>query len=64
MIPIAAELVPFLEEAIRRAPSELVFPAEDGSMMRRNVHLEDVLRRALGRAGIVTGYRHVCHRKG
>ncbi len=64
VIPIAAELVPFLEEAIRRSPFELVFPADDGSMMRRDVHLEDVLRRALGRAGIVTGYRHVCRRKG
>jgi integrase len=63
VIPIAAELVPFLEEAIRRSPSGLVFPAEDGSMMRRDVALEDVLRRALGRAGIVTGYRHVCRRK-
>jgi len=64
VIPIAAELVPFLEEAIRRSPSELVFPSDDGSMMRRDVPLEDVLRRALGRAGIVTGYRHVCRRKG
>ncbi len=64
VIPIASELVPFLEEAIRRSPSELVFPADDGTMMRRDVALEDVLRRALGRAGIVTGYRHVCRRKG
>jgi integrase len=53
VLPIAAELVPFLEEAIRRSPSALVFPAEDGTMMRRDVALEDVLRRALGRAGIV-----------
>ena len=64
VIPIAAELAPFLEEAIRRSPSALVFPAEDGSMMRKDVALEEVLRRALGRAGIVTGYRHVCRRKG
>jgi integrase len=64
VIPIASELVPFLEEAIRRSPSELVFPADDGTMMRRDVALEDVLRRTLGRAGIVTGYRHVCRRKG
>ncbi len=64
VIPIAADLVPFLEEAIRRSPSELVFPADDGTMMRRDVALEDVLRRALGRAGIVTGYRHVCRRRG
>ncbi len=64
VIPIASELVPFLAEAIRRSPSELVFPAEDGAMMRRDVALEDVLRRAMGRAGMVTGYVHVCRRKG
>ena len=28
--------------------------------MRRDVALEDVLRRALGRAGIVLRYEHVC----
>jgi len=33
-------------------------------MMRRDVALEGVLRRALARADIVTGYRHVCRRKG
>lgn len=59
-IPIAAELVPYLEEAIKASPSELVFPAEDGGMMREDVKLAAVLRRALGRAGIVTGYLHVC----
>ncbi len=64
VLPISAELLPFLEEAIRRSPSELVFPSEDGTMMRRDVALESVLRRALGRAGIVTGWRHVCRRKG
>src|SRR5262249_43659056 len=64
VIPIAAELVPYLERAIASSPSDLVFPAADGSMMRRDVALEGVLRRAMGRAGIVTGYRHVCRRKG
>ncbi|SRR6266851_512193 len=64
VIPIAAELVPYLERALDESPSELVFPAEDGSMMRRDVGLESVLRRALGRAGIATGWRHVCRKKG
>jgi len=63
VIPIAAELVPFLETAMRRSPSALVFPGEDGTMMRRDVALESVLRRALGRTGIVTGHVHVCRRK-
>jgi integrase len=63
-IPIAAELVPYLERAISASSSELVFPAPNGSMMREGVDLVGVLRRALGRAGIVTGWRHVCRRKG
>jgi len=64
VIPIAAELVPYLEAALASSPSELVFPAPDGSMMSEQTGLEHVLRRALGRAGIATGYVHVCRRKG
>ena len=63
-IPIAAELVPYLERAIQASPSEFVFPAPDGSMLPRDIGLEHVLRRALGRAGITTGWRHVCRRQG
>ena len=33
-------------------------------MMRPDVALESVLRRALGRAGVTTGYEHRCRRKG
>lgn len=63
-VPIASELVPYLEHAIRQSPSELVFPRADGSMMSAETPLEHVLRSALGRAGIVTGYEHRCRRKG
>jgi integrase len=63
-IPIATEMVAFLRFAIDASPSELVFPRKDGSMIRRDVNLEHTLRRALGRAGVVEGYRHVCRRKG
>ncbi len=63
-VPIAAELVRYLQEAIARSPSNLVFPKADGSMMPKHTPLEDVLRSALARAGIVIGYRHVCRRKG
>jgi integrase len=64
LLPIAAELVPWLEEAIRRSPSKLVFARPDGGMHRRDLALDRILRRALGRAGIVTGYQHRCRRKG
>lgn len=62
VIPI--ELLPFLAEAIATSPSELVFPGKDGNRMARDVGLEHVLRRAMGRAGVVTGYEHVCRKQG
>jgi integrase len=64
VIPIAAELVPYLDRAIKASPSELVFPRADGSMHREDIKLEDKLRRAMGRAGVVTGYTHGCRAKG
>ena len=63
-IPIAAELRPYLEQAIAASPSELVFPKEDGTMRPEGTQLEVVLRRALRRAGIVLGYRHKCRKEG
>jgi len=63
-IPIAIELIPYLEAAIRRSPSELVFPNDDGSMMSEEASLQELLRSALVRAGIVIGYDHICRRKG
>ena len=63
-IPIAAELKPYLRAAIDASASDRVFPGPDGQVMSTNAPLEEVLRRALGRAGIVTGYEHVCRKKG
>jgi integrase len=63
VIPIAQELVPYLEEAMKSSPSELIFPTEDGTMFSSHTPLEDVLRRAMKRAGLVLGYEHVCRRK-
>jgi len=63
-IPIATELLPYLREAFARSPSDLVFPGPTGGMMRPDVALEGVLRRAMARAGIVEGYEHVCRAKG
>jgi hypothetical protein len=56
--------VPYLERAIADSPSDLVFPDSAGKMMRPDVALESVLRRALGRAGIVNAWVHVCRRGG
>jgi integrase len=63
-IPIAAELRPYLQHALEVSPSELVFPREDGSMQAETTQLEMPLRRALRRAGLVSGYRHKCRKQG
>ncbi|RPH66882.1 MAG: site-specific integrase [Myxococcaceae bacterium] len=62
-IPLAEEALPFLRVALEQSPHpRLVFPGENGRMMAKQIALESVLRRALARAGIVEGYRHVCRR--
>ena len=62
VIPIAEPLKPFLREALLASRSVYVFPAADGSMRPKDTPLQDVLRRALARAGLVNGYDHGCRR--
>jgi integrase len=64
VVPIAAELVPFLAVAMTSSPSEFVFVGLDGEGMRGHMRPEKVLRSAMARAGIVEGYIHVCRRRG
>jgi len=64
VLPIAQQLLPFLEGAIKASKTDLVFPASDGSMRTDETDLQQVLRRAMGRAGLVRGFLHVCRRKG
>jgi integrase len=67
LLPIARGLSPHVEAALdaaARAGARLLFPRPDGSMHRRDVAADDILRRAMGRAGIVTGYQHRCRRRG
>lgn len=61
-VPIAEPLVPYLQDAIARSPSKWVFPSSDGSMRTEECDPQKVLRTALGRAGIVDGFQHVCRR--
>ncbi|GEL68677.1 hypothetical protein MVI01_04610 [Myxococcus virescens] len=63
LLPVAEGLVPFRREALATSTLELLFPAEDGSQRPADTALHKVLRRALGRAGLVEGYNHVCRRK-
>ncbi len=62
-VPISSELAPFLRAAMEASPSELVFPASDGSMRSRDTDMPRVLRTAMARAGLVEGYRFVCRAK-
>jgi hypothetical protein len=61
-VPVAPALLPHLAAAIDASPSELVFPASDGTMLSEDTNTERVLRSALARAGIVIGYDHTCRR--
>ncbi|HEY4395283.1 MAG TPA: tyrosine-type recombinase/integrase [Polyangia bacterium] len=63
-IPINSELLVYLKRAMAPSRSELVFRADDGSMLPKHTKLEEVLRRAMRRAGLVTGYVHKCRRHG
>jgi integrase len=64
VVRIPDELVPFLAYALAVFPGEWLFPNEEGLMRENTWQPEDILRRALKRAGIVTGWKHVCRRKG
>jgi integrase len=66
VVVIPPELRAHLTAAMAVSPSERVFCRPDGSPYDPSIRqsLVDRLRRALGRAGIVDGYRHTCRRKG
>jgi len=63
-VPIPELLRPYLDAAIKLSPSKWVFPAADGKQRAPETNLKAVLRRALGRAGIVEGYEHRCRKPG
>ena len=62
VVRIPDEFVPFVEYATKTFPGPWLFPDPDGGMRTVTWQPEDILRRALKRAGIVTGYTHVCRR--
>lgn len=63
-VPIPGPLLDVLGEAMALSPSGLVFPGRDGKRQRADTKLSRMLRDALRRAGVVTGYRYSCRRKG
>lgn len=61
ILPIPPPLLPFVKAGLK-TPGLYLFPAVDGSMRKPESDPEKILRFALGRAGIVDGYDHVCRR--
>lgn len=62
IVPIAKPLLPVLARAIEASHSEYVSPSPDRTMRPEQGDPRNVLRHALGRAGIVEGYEHLCRR--
>ena len=61
-LPIAPQLVPYLEHALTASGSEVVFPGPDGKVRSRDNDLARLTRAVLVRAGLVEGYDHICRR--
>lgn len=64
LIPIADDLVPYLTQAMKLSKSELLFSKTDGTQCTSDLALHRILRRAMGRAGLVLAFEHRCRRKG
>jgi len=62
VLPIASALLPYLEHALERSTSEFVFSGPTGKMRSEEADPQKVLRHAMGRAGLVEGYEHICRR--
>ncbi len=60
LLPIPEPLANYLKNALDTAPGPLLFPRADGKARKPSTSVEKVLRRALARAKLVTGYRHTC----
>lgn len=63
-VAIHSVLLAALKAAHEKSLSPYVFPGPDGKMRTRNFNAPARLRTALKAAGIVSGYRHSCRRKG
>ncbi len=62
VLPIARALLPYLEHALETSSTELLFPGPNGEMRNEEADPQKVLRHAMGRAGLVEGYEHICRR--
>lgn len=63
-LPIPRALLADVRAAMRESPCELVFPTVDGRRQRSDTKLTRMLKAGMIRAGIVTGCRYICRRRG
>lgn len=65
-VPISEGLRAVLADALWATSEDcdLVFPGQEGRRQRSDIKLARMLRSAMGRAGLVTGYSYVCRRSG
>ena len=61
-LPISAALWPFIDHALDKFPGPYLFPDAKGEPHKPEIKLEQKLRSALAKAGIVEGYIHKCRR--
>ncbi len=61
-LPIAPQLVPYLEHAMAASGSEYMFPGPDGGMRSKDNDLARLTQVVCKRAGLVEGYDHSCRR--
>jgi len=63
-LPAERQHLTFGELMDCQCPGRLLYPRPDGSMHKRDVAADKILRRAMGRAGAVLAYQHRCRRHG
>jgi integrase len=63
VVPIHPELVSHLTDALNASGSVWLFPDEEGGRRSHYTKTEDILRRAMKRAGVVEGWDHKCRRR-
>ena len=61
-LPVPEPLRPYLDSAFQGSQSDWLFPKPDGAQRSLDLDVTAVLRRALGRAGLVEGYEHRCRK--
>lgn len=61
-LPINSSLLPLLAEHLANHKSEWVFPGPNGAQMSPWAKLEERFRSALGRAGFIDAFDHLCRR--